>query len=62
MRNPSEIFDTETLIARVWKFDSDCSAAAVRMAITRIRKALDEEGVESIIENVPRVGYRIRQS
>lgn len=60
MRHPTEVFDVDALMDRVWKLDSDCSPPAVRMAITRIRKALDREGEDSIIENLPRVGYRLR--
>ncbi|MDZ4838219.1 MAG: response regulator transcription factor [Candidatus Melainabacteria bacterium] len=60
MRHPTEVFDVDALMDRVWKLDSDCSPPAVRMAITRIRKALDREGEESIIENLPRVGYKLR--
>ena len=62
MRHPTEVFDVDALMDRVWKLDSDCSPPAVRMAITRIRKALDREGEESIIENLPRVGYRLRSA
>lgn len=60
MRHPGEIFDVDALMDRVWKLDADCSPAAVRMAITRIRKAIDRDGEDSIIENVPRVGYRLQ--
>lgn len=62
MRHPTEVFDVDALMDRVWKLDSDCSPPAVRMAITRIRKALDREGEDSIIENLPRVGYRLRSA
>lgn len=61
MRHPGEVFDVDALMDRVWKLDSDCSPPAVRMAITRIRKAIDKEGEESVIENLPRVGYRLRK-
>lgn len=47
-------------MSRVWSYDSACSPAAVRMAITRLRKALDEAGQPSIIENAPRVGYKLQ--
>ncbi|MGD9682476.1 MAG: response regulator transcription factor [Candidatus Obscuribacterales bacterium] len=61
-RHPGEVFDTEALMSRVWNYDSACSPAAVRMAITRLRKVLDEEGRPSIIENLPRVGYKLQDS
>jgi DNA-binding response OmpR family regulator len=61
MRHPGEVFDVDALMDRVWKLDAECSPPAVRMAITRIRKAIDKEGEESVIENLPRVGYRLRK-
>ncbi len=62
LRHPQETFSVDALMSRVWHYDSDCSPGGVRMAITRIRKALDTEDGDSIIENVTRVGYRLRQS
>lgn len=62
MRHPDEVFSTETLIQRVWNFDSDATSDAVRTSIKRIRKKLDESDDEdtSIIENVRRIGYRLK--
>ncbi|HEY9786291.1 MAG TPA: response regulator transcription factor [Candidatus Obscuribacterales bacterium] len=62
MRHPGKVFSTETLLARVWHSDSEASGEAVRTAIKRLRKKLDEgdDESDSIIENVPRVGYRLR--
>jgi len=59
MRHPNEIFSPEALIARVWHTDSTATGEVVRNSITRIRKAIDDPTGESVIENVPRVGYRI---
>ena len=62
MRYPGEIFSPDTLLARVWHQDSDASQEGLRVAIRRIRKAIDssDDLTLSIIENVPRVGYRLR--
>jgi two-component system OmpR family response regulator len=62
MRHPDEIFSAEQLIARVWDYDSAASAESLRVAIRRIRKAIDsaDPAVESMIENVARVGYRLK--
>lgn len=62
MRHPDEIFSSEALLTRVWHQDSDASSAGLRAAIVRIRKAVDDEGddTKSLIENVARVGYRMR--
>jgi DNA-binding response OmpR family regulator len=63
MRHPNEIFAVESLLVRVWESDSEASPEGLRVAIRRLRKALDtsEELSDSIIENVSRVGYRLRQ-
>lgn len=63
MRHPNEIFAVESLLVRVWESDSEASPEGLRVAIRRLRKALDtsEELSDSIIENVARVGYRLRQ-
>ncbi len=62
MRHPDEIFSTEALLTRVWHQDSEASSAGLRAAIVRIRKVIDDDGEDSksLIENVARVGYRMR--
>lgn len=62
MRHPDEIFSAEALLTRVWHQDSDASSAGLRAAIVRIRKVIDTDGddAKSLIENVARVGYRMR--
>lgn len=62
MRHPNEIFSAETLLARVWTYDSEASVEGLRVAIRRIRKVVDlEDDIStSVIENISRVGYRMR--
>jgi two-component system copper resistance phosphate regulon response regulator CusR len=62
MRHPDEIFSPEQLIARVWDFDSEASSEGLRVAIRRIRKVIDtgDSPETSLIENIARVGYRLR--
>lgn len=62
MRHPDDVFSAETLLARVWQFDSEASPEGLRASIRRIRKAIDggEDLSQSIIENISRVGYRLR--
>lgn len=64
LRNEKQVFSTETLLLRLWHTDSESSPDAVRACIKRLRKKLDgDDGEEhSIIETVPKIGYRIRQS
>lgn len=62
MRNPDIVFSSEALLSRVWSDDSDAGSDALRTSIKRLRKKLDDADNEdeSIIENIPRVGYRFR--
>ncbi len=63
MRYPNRTFSADVLLARVWSSQSEASPDALRTAIKRIRKALDDQETseeESIIRTVPRVGYTIR--
>ncbi|MBS2000237.1 MAG: response regulator transcription factor [Cyanobacteria bacterium SZAS LIN-5] len=58
MRNPNEVFAPEALLNRVWPNDSDASNETVRTCIKKLRKKIDIEGQESLITNLPGVGYR----
>ena len=58
MRHPSEIFTADRLLARIWNTDTTATGEAVRNSIARIRKSLDQPGCSSVIENVPKLGYR----
>lgn len=65
MRNPDRIFSADVLLTRVWPSDSEASPDALRSAIKRIRKAIDnpnEDENSSIIRTVQRVGYTLRSS
>jgi DNA-binding response OmpR family regulator len=62
MRHPDELFTVDTILTRVWTRDADISPEGLRVAIRRIRKALGEDSDtgNSIIENVTRIGYRLK--
>jgi len=63
LRHKDQVFSTEALISRVWNSDSDASPDGLRTAIKRIRKKIDDgDESQSWIENIPRVGYRLRSS
>lgn len=64
MRNVDHVFSADVLLQRVWSDDSEATPEAVRTAIKRIRKKLDDDASEenSVIENIPRVGYRMRSN
>lgn len=62
MRHPGRFFSIEHLLERVWSFDSEATSDAVRTAIKRLRKILDDNESEddSMIETARRVGYRLK--
>lgn len=63
MRHPGQFFSVDSLLDRIWSLDSEATSDAVRSAVKRIRKSLDDESADessSIIENVRRIGYRLR--
>lgn len=62
MRHPGETFSTDTLISRVWATDKSPTVEAVRSSVKRIRKVIDEPGLESMIETVNKIGYRLNKS
>jgi DNA-binding response OmpR family regulator len=60
MRHPDEVFSVETLLQRVWHSDSNASIDAIRTCIKRLREKIDPGQENSIIQTVPRVGYRLK--
>lgn len=64
MRHPDQVFSSDALLQRVWQSDSEATSEAIRTSIKRIRQKLDEgdDVSKSLIENIPKVGYRLRPS
>lgn len=60
LRHPGKIFSQEALLDRVWKSEADVGPETVRTSLRRLRQQIDTDGEPSIIENVYRVGYRLR--
>lgn len=62
MRNPGTVFSADILLRKVWENDSEASPDALRTSIKRLRKKLDDGESEdvSFIQNIPRVGYKLR--
>lgn len=63
MRYPGELFSAEILLAKVWGYSDDASPDALRTSIRRVRAAIDpaESEEPSLIENVSKMGYRLRK-
>jgi|688.fasta_scaffold417072_1 DNA-binding response OmpR family regulator len=63
MRHTNEVFSTDFILRRVWSTDDAGSSDALRTALKRLRKQIDGDDAESsMIENIPRVGYRMKRS
>jgi two-component system OmpR family response regulator len=62
MRHPGEVYSSEALLQRIWQTDSEASPDAVRTCLKRLRRKIDDSDNEdkSLIQTVPRVGYRMR--
>jgi DNA-binding response OmpR family regulator len=60
MRHPEEVFSVEALLQRVWHSDSDASIDAIRTCVKRLRDKIDPGSENSVIETIPRVGYKLR--
>ncbi|MBX9687157.1 MAG: response regulator transcription factor [Candidatus Obscuribacterales bacterium] len=59
MRHPNQPFSSEALLERVWVSDSDAAPDTVRIQIMRLRNKIDDDGKESMIRTVHRVGYML---
>ncbi len=60
MRHPNELLGTDALLQRVWHSDSEATSDSLRTSLKRIRKKIDDDPENSMIENIPRVGYRLK--
>ncbi len=61
MRHPTQTFSNDALLDRVWHVDNEVSFNALRSSIKRIRQKIGDTNGD-IIENIPKVGYRMRQA
>ncbi len=62
MRHPDQVFTTDALLNRVWPNDSDASVDTLRTCIKKLRRKIDNENDESMISNLPGVGYRFNSN
>ena len=61
LRTPGRVFTRTQLLERVWGYGFDPQTNLVDVNIQRLRKKIDPETGESIIETVRGVGYRARK-
>ncbi|HEY9712601.1 MAG TPA: response regulator transcription factor, partial [Chroococcales cyanobacterium] len=62
MRHPNQVFNTDTLLNRVWASESDATSDALTTTIKRLRKKIDAEGERSFLTTVHGVGYKMEVS
>ncbi len=61
LRTPGRVFTRTQLLERVWGYDFDPQTNLVDVNVQRLRKKVDLEGEEPLIETVRGVGYRVRK-
>lgn len=60
MKHPNQVLSQENILARVWESYTESGVEALRAAIKRIRKEIDDESRDSYIETIYKVGYAFR--
>lgn len=61
MRMPGRVYTRTQLLEHVWGYDFDPETNLVDVNIRRLRRKIDLEGEEPLIETVRGVGYRVRK-
>jgi DNA-binding response OmpR family regulator len=59
MSNPGMLFSRERILSNVWGMNIDPATNVVDVYIGRLRKIIDQDGDESLIETVRGRGYRL---
>jgi DNA-binding response OmpR family regulator len=59
MRHPNQVFSADVLLDRVWKSEADVSPETVRTCLKRLRRKIDSEKQESLIQTLHGVGYKL---
>jgi DNA-binding response OmpR family regulator len=59
LSNPGKLFSRERILSNVWGLNMDPLTNVVDVYIGKLRKKIDQEGDESLIETVRGLGYRL---
>ena len=62
MRSPGRVFPRTQILEHVWDYDFDPHTNLVDVYIQRLRKKIDPESQEQLIETIRGVGYRFKRS
>lgn len=58
MKNPGRVYNSDELLARVFKTESEATDEAVRQRVLRLRKKISVPGKDSPIKTVKGLGYK----
>jgi two-component system OmpR family response regulator len=61
-RSPGRVLTRPQICERVWNYDFDPGTNLVEVYIQRLRKKLEAEGEEKLIETIRGVGYRMKSA
>ncbi len=62
MRAPGRVFTRTQLLERVWGYDFDPQTNLVDVNVQRLRKKVDADAKQPLVETVRGVGYRVRKA
>lgn len=62
MSSPGRVFSRSQISEKVWNTHFDTGTNMVDVAMTRLRKKIEEEGEEKVIETVRGVGFRLKEA
>jgi two-component system, OmpR family, response regulator len=60
MRSPGRVFTRAQILEQVWDSNFDPGSNLVDVYVQRLRKKVDGESSERLIETIRGVGYRLR--
>ena len=60
MQEPGRVFSRTELCERVWQRDHEYDTRTVEIFIARLRKKIDSDSPDPLIETIRSVGYCVR--
>jgi DNA-binding response OmpR family regulator len=60
MRSPGRVFTRSQILEQVWDSDFDPGSNLVDVYVQRLRKKVDGDSAQRLIETIRGVGYRVR--
>jgi two-component system OmpR family response regulator len=60
MRHPNQVVNREDLLTHLWDFNYDGFSNVVDVHVKNLRRKLDDDGADEVLETVRGIGYRLR--